>query len=408
MPRLTHAALATVTLAGCGPQVAGWETGTSGAQAESGADGAAETDTTSGPGTADTGPRAQPPPACAEWTLEVFATDASSSTAKNLTATPEGLILAGVPASNGIRGIGFDGALQWEYPQLGSSAIKDVVALADGSLVSASQAHSSQSPSSRELRMAWIANDQDGWIESMGPVHYLAWVPIDLRVHPEGGLVVSTYDSQAGGADASLRTLRVDDSGQVLWSQTRSLGGLTIGDDMHGSMELLPNGDIVQVTRGDGGLRALRLGADGSVQWDALYPELRGPTDVITTPDSDVFVLGEDATVMRISGDGSVVWTHGYDGGQGAALEVAVWDPDLQVLIAAGGTGGFADSPGDGARTWATVVGGDGGAQWQTIEDVGTPGHILDMELDPTSYRAFFSGHGANLYLGAITLVPCP
>lgn len=364
----------------------------------------------------DTGETDGPPvePDC--WNVTVLVDDASRSPARALAVQEDGLVLAGSPTPDAVGQLGPDGTELWSYGAFGSEALpiwpQEVVPLGEGSNVIAGQRFAPELPSSEAL---WVARlDADGslaWQEELGPAHFMGWDDIDVRWHPDGGFIVSSHDSLDGGEAPRLLTFRLDELGQTVWSLQHPLvGDAPIGINWsQGAMDLLPSGDIVQLTAAEGGIRVLRITADGDVVWDQTIATGTWPQDLVALPDGDVFVMTmdpDDADLLRLGADGSVKWERRYHEGPNSSLSAMAWDPGTERLLAVGGTRG--NDAGDQAmweRTWILALDADGEVRWSHVGEPGTPAHATDVVLDPATPRLSFSAHGEALYIGEIE--PC-
>lgn len=283
----------------------------------------------------------------------------------------------------------------------------------DGAFLIAGAKQSSSTASGRALWLGLVRSDGSlDWERTVSPLHYMAWVHVDVRLHPAGGFVVSSHDGPDDGN--RLITLRIDDLGQTLWSRTDALAAdADVAEGWSkGAMDLLPDGDIVQLTAGAGGLRVLRTSPAGEVLWDNDYPTGAWPQDVVALPDGDILVLSlsfDGATLHRLHGDGSVVWKKTYREGPDSGLNAMAWDPDRELLLAMGGTRGTDAGPkNEWKRSWMLLVDGDGVVQWDRVGLPGTNNTALDVVSDPSADRFFFSMHGEGQYIGALEFVACP
>jgi hypothetical protein len=280
--------------------------------------------------------------------------------------------------------------------------------------VIAGQGHAPEYPSGRSLWLAEVGAGGDLlWEEVLGSLHYMAWVDIDVRIHPEGGLVVSGHDSLEDGASPSLITFRVDDAGQTVWSLSHELvpsdSPIAINWAM-GAMDLLPSGDIVQLTSAGDGLRVVRTSAEGEVVWDQIYSTATWPQDLVALPDGGILVLSMDvdeAQLTRLDGDGGIEWEQRYHYGPNSNLSAMAWDPLSERLVAVGSTRGIDDGrDSTWERSWILVLDGDGVVHWSHVGDPGSPSYALDLVRDPSTTRFYFSSHGEGLHLGVVE--PCP
>lgn len=364
-------------------------------------------------GTDDT---AEPPPEDECWELEELVVDPSRSPPRGLAVLQDALVMAGSPSYDGVGQIALDGSPTWSYgsfvpADLGLSLL-DVAPRDDGSFVIAGQVYAPEHPSRRGLWIAALGPDGSlAWQEVLGSIHYMVSVDLDLRVHPAGGLIISAHDSLADGNDPSLLTIRIDDAGEVMWSLERELPNnppIAINWAM-GAMDLLPNGDIVQLTSAVEGLRVVRTTADGDEVWDQTYATATWPQDIVALPDGDILVLSmdeNDADLVRLDGDGAVAWEQRHRSGAGSNFSAMAWDPLSERLLAVGTTRGTDDPNDTSERTWAAVLDGDGVMHWSHVGEPGTPSFTLDLVRDPAATRFYFSEHGLSLYLG--TVEPCP
>lgn len=384
--------------------------GTSRGSADSGTAGPSGTDD----GLTTAADTEEPPPADECWDIDELFSDPARSPAQALAALEEALLLAGSPSYDGVEQIALDGTSVWShggfFPMDQPLDVLEAVPREDGSVVIAGQLYAPEYPSSRGLWIAELGVDGSlAWQEVLGSIHFMAGVDLDVQLHPAGGLVVSSHDSLDDGVSPSLVTYRLDDDGQTQWSRVHELPGeppIAINWSM-GAMELLPSGDIVQLTSAVEGLRVVRTTADGDQVWDQTYATATWPQDLVALPDGDVLVLSMDeyeAELMRLDPDGAVEWEERYHSGPNSNFSAMAWDPLTERLLAVG----FTNEEGDVTteRTWAAVLDGDGIVHWSHVGEPGSPSQALDVVRAPAASRFVFSAHGLHLYLG--TVAPCP
>jgi len=204
--------------------------------------------------------------------------------------------------------------------------------------------------------------------------------PQDVKQCTDGGYITAGYTDSGNSRD--VHVVRTDSLGNILWSRTYDAQG---GDDEGYAICVLPNGYALagSVTRDSGsgfmGMDAWFFQIDengvkipGS---DRFYPPpVPGWTkayDMEKTRDNGFILTGRGepnaVSVMKLSEDGTVIWSNGFGTGVGYSVKQAA-APDNGFLVA-GSTTPFDGQESDvlvikldasGKEQWRKVFGGPG------------------------------------------------
>ena len=183
-----------------------------------------------------------------------------------------------------------------------------------------------------------------------------------VAVAPNGDIIaVGSINTGLEVVGASTNTrfwvIRLSENGKVAWQ--KSYEG--VGTCAARAVAVAPNGDIVVTgwTLGYGpgpaggkeNIWVFRLRGDGSVIWQRVYgtPEADNSTAVAVAPDGDIILVGwtkgvsmyiTDAWILRLEGNGSIIWQRAYGGlGNNRANTVAL--APSGAIIVAGCSKGF-------------------------------------------------------------------
>ncbi len=195
-----------------------------------------------------------------------------------------------------------------------------------------------------------------------------------VAIAPNGDIVVVGDTSSFGNGGWDTLVIRLDGRGNVKWQRT--YGGED--DEYTNAVAIAPNGDIITAGStssfgaGNADVWVMRLSPSGDVKWQMTYggtgdDEAYGVT---LTPGGNIVVSGYtesfgaddwDAWILRLKGNGSVIWQKTY-GGKGSDEANAVAIAPNSDIIVAGDTSSFGAGASD---VWVLRLDGDGNAKWE-------------------------------------------
>jgi hypothetical protein len=213
----------------------------------------------------------------------------------------------------------------------------------------------------------------DLWIARIDPQGTLLWdkafggpgedAGYAIARHPAGGFVVAGVTAGPDGSGSgSAWILRFIDDGKALWSKT--FGGSAY--DHASAVTVYPNGDVVfggfSESRGTGWVMRL-ASADGKPLWDRALRGVRfgAVNDLVILPDGGIAVAGlrqtakysdEKGFLLRMAGDGQVLWRKDLDGTRDDNAIRLAWLPDGGFAVA-----GFTSTQGVGGDVWLVRLG---------------------------------------------------
>jgi len=343
---------------------------------------------------------------CHAWGVATLIHDSHRSSAEAILGFEDGMMMGGSPSAQSLTRLDDYAHTRWSVePGLGE--LKDVIEGSDGGFVFVAVGGSGLHDSGKALWVGRVSPDGERtWETMLGPAHYMAWMKGNVLVHPDGGYVVSWYDSEAEGANTGLRLARIDEQGASAWQLDHPsvTGYLSPSHGMQGGMGLLPDGDILQLTTEGQNLRLVRTGADGRLVSDIVLTVAAQPADLLVLPDGSVLALANtssEAMLLEIEPeDGWISMAHTLSLGEDRFLHAMQWDP-LYELLYLGGTAPAAGS----SRPWTLVIDRDGSEIASVIDEELTVGGPLDVSARPTGGFAVVRHGGASLHLE--TALPC-
>ena len=343
---------------------------------------------------------------CDAWGVETLIHDSHRSSAEAILGFDDGMMMGGSPTAQSLTRLDDYAHTRWSVePGLGE--IKDVIEAPDGGFVITASGGSGVHDSGNSLWVGRVSPDGElTWESMLGAAHYMAWMKANVLAHPEGGYVVSWYDSEAEGANTGLLLARIDDLGTPLWvlDQPSPGGYPTPSHGMQGGMGLLPDGDILQLTTEGQDLRLVRTGADGRLVSDLVLPVAASPADLLVLPDGSVLALANspiESMLLEIEPeDGWISMSHTLSLGEDRFLHAMQWDPLHEVLY----LGGTARAAGR-SRPWTLVIDRDGSEIASVIDEELTVGGPLDVSALSSGGFAVVRHGGASLHLEAA--LPC-
>jgi uncharacterized delta-60 repeat protein len=211
--------------------------------------------------------------------------------------------------------------------------------------------------------VAWEKNYENGGVEQAHAVKNTA----------DRGYVVSAVADSFGAGDQDLWALKLNAQGTIEWQKTYG----TVGDDRaHDIQQTTDDGYVLVGGSGDDML-ALRLNPDGTISWQRTYDDVATVLDeayaVQQTTDAGYVVVGmtdltgtgaADIRVLRLNTDGTVAWQRDYGdaGGTGDDRAYAVAQTVDGGYIVAGYTSSFGAG---GSDIWLLKLNPDGTIAWQ-------------------------------------------
>jgi hypothetical protein len=343
---------------------------------------------------------------CEAWGVATLIHDSHRSSAEAILGFDDGMMMGGSPTAQSLTRLDHYARTRWSVePGLGE--IKDVIEAPDGGFVITASGGSGLHDSGKALWVGRVSPDGElTWQTMLGAAHYMAWMKANVLAHPEGGYVVSWYDSGDEGADTRLRLARIDELGASSWAldHPSASGYREPNHGMQGGMGVLPDGDILQLTTEGDDLRLVRTGADGRLVSDIVVPVAASPADLLVLPDGSVLALANspiEAMLLEIEPeDGWISMSHTLSLGEDRFLHSVQWDP-LHELLYLGGTAHAAGR----SRPWTLVIDRDGSEIASVIDEELTVGGPLDVSARSTGGFAVVRHGGASLHLE--TALPC-
>jgi putative intracellular protease/amidase len=150
-----------------------------------------------------------------------------------------------------------------------------------------------------------------------------------LDATSDGGFILAGYTTSQGEGLQDILVVRVNCSGDQLWS--RSFGGpapdiaMSVIEDNEGGIMVC--GYTESMGAGEDDIYLLKLASDGELLWERTYGgnAMESGDCVIQTQDGDYLLAGatgsstsnSDAVLIKVDGDGDVIWTEFYDGAGG-------------------------------------------------------------------------------------------
>ncbi|MFH1434631.1 MAG: hypothetical protein ABIJ56_02830 [Pseudomonadota bacterium] len=194
-----------------------------------------------------------------------------------------------------------------------------------------------------------------------------------IRQSPRGGYIVAGSTRSFGvGSDGAVWVLRLDEEGAVQWQKTFD-GGQGAAVALAGGGGYAVAGGTAQHGAGGSDAWVIKLDEDGSTLWQNTYGDSDSETAYAITNTSDVgfavagwtssFGAGwADFWVLKLDGDGTVVWAKAYGGSEAEDARFIMQTPDDGFVVA-----GWTVSFGAGeADAWVLKLDSDGGVQWQS------------------------------------------
>lgn len=353
---------------------------------------------------------------CPAWDVALTDKDGDQTAAHSILSLSDGMLLGGAPTSDALTRLDASGQEVWslELGTPGHDFIADIEAAPGDAAILAMHRWDPAMPHEKQLWVGLVsAKGQLQWESVLGPAHYMANMEADIKVHPEGGYVVSWHSGEDHSSVLELE--RIDDIGTPLWSTSRPLtaDSMIAYHASNGAMDLLPNGDILQLTAQGDGLRLVRTAPNGDLVSDVAIPQPRlMPQELTVLPDGRVFALGNDssrqsgvATLLEIEPDGTIVATHEYSAGEDPFLTSMHWSDAAGLLLLSGTT---RDAAVGRQRQWHLAVDPDGAETWSYFDEQDWIGDDLN-DVSATADEGFIATiHGSSLRVIELTSVACP
>lgn len=249
------------------------------------------------------------------------------------------------------------------------------------------------------------AGSWDAWVFKLASDGALVWEKIfggerlDDRAYSvqqttDGGYIVCGYTKNMGKGGSDAWVLRLAPDGALVWDRT--FGGK--GNDLARSILQTTDGGFILTgftgSKGSGSRDAwiLRLSGDGALVWDKTFGgrERDEAYSVEQTGDGGYIVVGytsrgdrgPDAWVLKLTANGTLVWDKTFGGTKGDIAYSVVQTPDDGYMVAATteskgagrSDGWLLKLAADGALVWDKTFGGkdvDVAYSIQTTRDMG-------------------------------------
>ncbi|MEM9458673.1 MAG: hypothetical protein AAGF11_31140 [Myxococcota bacterium] len=353
---------------------------------------------------------------CPTWDVAMIEEDDEQTPAHAILSLSDGMLLGGAPTSSALTRLDASGQEVWsvELGTPGLDFIANIETEPGGDYVVAMHRQDPVAPYDKHLWIGAVSdNGQLQWESVLGAAHMIAGMQADIQIHPAGGYVVSWHSGKDGNSVLELE--RTDDSGTPLWGTSYPLtaDSMVAYNWSKGAMDLLPNGDILQLTAQGDGLRLVRTTPNGGMVSDVAIPQPRlWPQELTVLPDGRVFVLGNDstqqsgvATLLEVEPDGTIIATHEYSAGEDPFLTSMHWNDAAGRLLLSGTTRNSAE---DQQRQWHLAVDAEGIETWSYFDEQDSIGSDLN-DISATPDGGFITTlHGESLRVMELASVACP
>jgi hypothetical protein len=213
----------------------------------------------------------------------------------------------------------------WELPIDDTDDVYGVASLGDGGFATAARRARSTTGFGVTRVTGYAADRRVRWQRALPATGRAE--PAALTRLSDGGLALIGHHAAGDRDKAQLWVVRLNAAGDVAWE--RLLGNP--GEERRGrAIAALADGGLAvagdALAGGHRGLRVARLAGDGTVRWEHSYG---GDGDAVArglaaTPDGGLVVVGSttekrpgaagktNAWILRLDGDGHVVWDRAY------------------------------------------------------------------------------------------------
>lgn len=306
-----------------------------------------------------------------EWTKNYGGTNTDE--VKKIAATPDGgYILGGMTDSNGMdvsgthgdywyEGVWYGdyqedywivkidsvGTIQWQKTLGGNyrELLNDIKVTSNGGYIitGTSNSNSGDVTDSHQTDGGF---DMDAWVVHLDSTGNIVWQKAfggydgssnfsSIEQTSDGGFIAAGSTSSAGGdapplkGIADLWVVKMDANGTIIWS--KNFGG-SRGQDAQSVHQLPGNGYIVSgvtssadgdVTDGIDNMMTrwiLKLDDEGNLEWNKIYPDMRGALATEITADGNLVVgsmFPQDKHLMKIDvASGDIIWSKSYGGSE--------------------------------------------------------------------------------------------
>jgi hypothetical protein len=224
-----------------------------------------------------------------------------------------------------------------------------------------------------------------------GSVHDWAYA---IEQTPHGGYIVGGITSSFGAGSDDIWVVRLDSVGNILCQNTYC----GTDYDTLASLHMTSDGGYVMAGRtnsygtpGVGDLWALKLNTDGTVAWQKTFggnyqdfddAHIRQTTDggYILVGTSDYSASNYDFWVMKLDGDGSILWQKAYGGNWDDRASLVIEDFDQGTpsgYVVAGHTYSFGSGKWD---IWIVKLDSAGSIVWQKAYGGSIEDYIYDIQ----------------------------
>ncbi len=194
-----------------------------------------------------------------------------------------------------------------------------------------------------------------------------------VAIAPNGDIIVAGDTSSFGNGGWDTLVIRLDGRGNVKWEKT--YGGED--DEYTNAVAIAPNGDIITAGStssfgaGNADVWVMRLSPSGGVKWqmtcggpkdDEAYGVALTPTgNIVVSGYTESFGAGDwDAWILRLNGNGSVIWQKTYGGKKSDEANAVAIAPNGDIIVA-GDTSSFGAG---GSDFWVLRLSGNGKPEW--------------------------------------------
>jgi hypothetical protein len=263
---------------------------------------------------------------------------------------------------------------------------------------------------------AWILKlDENGnivWQKSYGGYGYDG--AVSIRQMSDGGYVAACDTLSFGAGEADYWILRLDAAGNVIWQKTYGGPG---AEYVAAIDETRDGGFVVAGTSSsfdpNSGVWVLKLGADGSVEWESLYSPMATGISIRQTSDGGYVALAETLSygvgatallLFRLDAGGAVLWQKLYSASSWQAAGNVLETLDGGYVLT-----GYVDISeerfcditvlrldGSGNILWQKAYGGDEDDRWSWINPTSDGGYVVSG--GSSSFRRGGEGHDAWIF----------